>query len=109
MGPGFESQQDHASNLGAGFLRFTKEIPRLFVLIQFIRLTESQVRFISPTAARNPICRRCVSLNYTNFAMFLGHVAPLEADTFEQIPEMVKLSTTVTVVYKARVKPRLGL
>ncbi len=33
MGPGFESQQDHASNLGAGFLRFTKEIPRLFVLV----------------------------------------------------------------------------
>ena len=33
MGLGFESQQDHASNLGAGFLRFTKEIPRLFVLV----------------------------------------------------------------------------
>ena len=47
MGLGFESQQDHASNLGAGFLRFTKEIPRLFVLIPFIFLTESQVRFIS--------------------------------------------------------------
>ena len=47
MGLGFESQQDHASNLGAGFLRFTKEIPRLFVVIQFVLLTESLVRFIS--------------------------------------------------------------
>ena len=46
MGLGFESQQDHASNLGAGFLRFTKENPRLFVLLQFALLTESQVSFI---------------------------------------------------------------
>ena len=47
MGLGFESQQDHASNLGAGFLRFTKEIPRLFVFDTIIPLTESQVWFIS--------------------------------------------------------------
>ena len=68
MGPGFESQQDHASNLGAGFLRFTKEIPRLFILIQFVLLTKASKVYLS-TTAKNPIYRRCVSSNCTTFAV----------------------------------------
>ena len=40
--------------ISAGFLRFTKEIPRLFVLIQFVLLTKASKVYLS-TAAKNPI------------------------------------------------------
>ena len=68
MGLGFESQQDHASNLGAGFLRFTKETPRLFIYTQFVQLNKAIKVYLS-TTAKNPICRRCVSSNLYYFSV----------------------------------------
>lgn len=45
MGPGFESQQDHASNLGADYQRVINENQRLFPSKKYSNAVKKKAKF----------------------------------------------------------------